>query len=99
MPIAVIETTHRSATMLGYRLAPIVVALNPSFRLAGGDPHRKFTVCQYQEGLIDMRILISELNDLELGWGGSPTIIGSAQGKNSELTIEQVVKAVVNRLA
>src|SRR6185369_8878064 len=42
--IAVVESTHRAATLVGYSLAPVVVALNPSFKLGQGEPHRKFTV-------------------------------------------------------
>lgn len=92
--IAVVETTHRAATMVGYSLAPIVVALNPAFRLGAGEPHRKFTVAQYQLGYVDLKASITELAVLESGWGGSPTICGSPQGVGSALTTHEVVKVV-----
>ena len=93
--IASVETTHRAATMIGYHLAPIVVALNPAFRFAGGEPHRKFTVCQYTAGYADLKAAAAEMSSLwEDGWGGSPTIIGSPQGAGSTLTIDDVVRMV-----
>lgn len=95
--VAVVVSTHRAATLVGYCLAPVVIALNPSFRLAGGDPHTKFTVCQYKIGHCDLKTALAELQQLETGWGGSPTIIGSPQGVASQLAIEQVVEVVVRR--
>lgn len=94
--IAVVETTHRAATQVGYGLAPVVVARNPAFRLGGGEPHVKFTVCQFDGTRMDMRAVLAELAALESGWGGSPTIGGSPQGVSSNLTTDQVV-AVVER--
>lgn len=92
--VVAIETTHRGATMIGYHLAPVVVALNPAFRFGGGEPHRKFTVCQYMAGYVDLRAVVAELASMEAGWGGSPTIIGSPQGVGSTLTIDDVVSVV-----
>lgn len=92
--ISVVESTHRAALALGYCLVPVVVALNPAFRVQGGEPHRKFTVCQYKAGYVDLRQALLRLNELEPGWGGSPTIIGSPQGVGSKLTTEQVVNEI-----
>lgn len=94
--IAVVESTHRAVMTVGYALAPVVVALNPAFRLQGGEPHRKFTVAQFTLGFVDMKTATAELNNLEAGWGGSPTIAGSPQGVGSALTTDQVVE-VMNR--
>ncbi len=96
--VAVVETTNRSATSVGYSLAPVVVALNPSFKLGGGEPHRKFTVCAYGPQHADIRAALAELSELELGWGGSPTIGGSPQGVSSTLTLEQVTEVVQHHL-
>ena len=96
--IAVVQTTHRAATMIGYSLAPVVVALNPEFRFQGGDVHKKFTICQYQAGYVDLIAVKNELAAIEDGWGGSPTIIGSPQGKSSQLTIDQIVTVVSRHL-
>ena len=96
--VAVVESTHRAATSIGYCLAPVVVALNPEFRFGDGEPHRKFTICQFNTGYMDLKTVLAELSEMEPGWGGSPTIGGSPQGVNSTLTIDQVVEVVVRHL-
>lgn len=96
--VAVVETTHRAATMVGYAMAPVVVALNPAFKLGGGEPHLKFTVCQFQAGYVDLKQVFAELSQQEPGWGGSPTIGGSPQGVSSVLTMEEVVSVVGKHL-
>lgn len=96
--VAVVESTHRAATMVGYSLAPVVVALNPSFRLGGGEAHRKFTICAYSAQFADIRSALAELAELEPGWGGSPTIGGSPQGVSSVLTTNQVVGVLAKHL-
>lgn len=93
-PIAVVESTHRAATMVGYSLAPVVVAFNPSFKQGPGEPYKKFTICQFTAEYVDLRACLAELNELEAGWGGSPTIGGSPQGISSTLTIDKVVEVV-----
>lgn len=96
--VAVVVSTHRAATMVGYAMAPVVVALNPEFRFQGGEPHVKFTICQFQTGFVNLRTALAELNELEHGWGGSPTIGGSPQGVSSELTLDQVVEVIAKHL-
>lgn len=97
--IAVVESTHRAATAVGYALAPVVVARNPAFKLGGGEAHVKFTVCAFELGkFADIKSALAELATLEPGWGGSPTIGGSPQGVSSQLTIEQVVAVVEKHL-
>lgn len=97
--IAVVESTHRAATMVGYSLAPVVVALNPNFKLGGGEPHRKFTVCAFEaQKFVNIKAALTELATLEAGWGGSPTIGGSPQGVSSTLTIDSVVGVVQKHL-
>jgi hypothetical protein len=92
--LAVVVSTHRSITEIGYSLAPVIVALNPEFRFGSGEPHAKFTICQYSTGYVDLKSVFAELSALEASWGGSPTIGGSRQGVNSTLTIDQVVEVV-----
>lgn len=70
--IAVVESTHRAATSVGYSLAPVVVALNPSFKQGPGDPYKKFTVCQFAGGFADIKSALADLNELETGWGRFP---------------------------
>lgn len=97
--IAVVESTHRAATMVGYSLAPVVVARNPSFKLGGGEAHVKYTVCAFEAGkFADIKSALAELATFEPGWGGSPTIGGSPQGVSSTLTVEQVVEVVARHL-
>ncbi len=96
--ITVVESTHRAATTVGYSLAPVVIALNPEMRIAGGEPHKKFTICQLNVGYVDLSTVKAELNQFENGWGGSETIIGSPQGVSSKLAIEQVVGIVEKHL-
>jgi len=96
--VAIVESTHRSATAIGYSESPVVVALNPEFRFAGGDPHRKFTVCQHSSGWLDLQKVKEDLLELEKGWGGSPTIIGSPQGVSSNLGLPDVVRIVEKHL-
>lgn len=92
--IAVVESTHRAGTSVGYCLAPVVVALNPEFRFAGGESHRKFTISAFEQKYADIKSALVELATMEAGWGGSPTIGGSPQGMSSKLTVDQVVAVV-----
>lgn len=92
--IAKVETTHRAGMDIGYRKAPIVIALNPKFQLAGGEPHKKYTIAQFAAGYADLKSALEELKAKEEGWGGSPTIIGSPQGVSSKLSMEEVFEIV-----
>jgi len=96
--IAVVESAHRAATSVGYSLAPVVVALNPTFKQGPGDAYKKFTICAFEAKFADIKSALAELAMLEAGWGGSPTIGGSPQGVSSTLTIDQVVEVVERHL-
>lgn len=96
--VAVVESAHRAATMVGYALAPVVVAVNPSFRLGGGESHRKITICAFTAQYADIKSALVELGKLEAGWGGSPTIGGSPQGVSTNLSTDQVVEVVARYL-
>jgi hypothetical protein len=74
------------------------VACDHAFRFRDGRPHRKFTVCQFSEGHVDLRGVKADLDAIERGWGGSPTIIGSPQGVGSQLSIELVLDVVERHL-
>jgi hypothetical protein len=92
--IALVITERHEGLQLGYCLSPVVVALNPVFRLQGGPPYRKFTVAQYRAGYADLAAAVQTLAGLEPGWGGSPTIIGSPQGAGSTLSLCAVARIV-----
>lgn len=96
--VARVISTHRAATSIGYCIAPIVVALNPTFSFQGSPVHAKFTICQFKLGYVDIKSALAELTIMEAGWGGSSTIGGSPQGVSSTLTIEQVVEVVAKHL-
>jgi len=82
--------------MLGYCVAPVVVAENPRFRLGSGPEHRKITICAWDASHCDIRAALAELAALEPGWGGSSTIGGSPQGVSTDLSLLRIV-AVVSR--
>lgn len=97
--IAVVESTHRAALSVGYALAPVVVALNPSFKQGPGEAYRKFTICAFEpKKFVDITAALAELQTFEAGWGGSPTIGGSPQGVSSRLTVDQVVEVIKKHL-
>jgi hypothetical protein len=96
LPCAVVRSSHRAATMLGYCVAPVVVAENPRFRLGSGPEHRKITICAWDASHCDIRAALAELAALEPGWGGSSTIGGSPQGVSTDLSLLRIV-AVVSR--
>lgn len=89
--IAVVVSTHRAAVACAYCTAPVVVALNPAFTFGSGRPHRKFTICQWQPGHVDLAAACAALAALEPGWGGSATIVGSPQGSGSTLSVDTVL--------
>lgn len=97
--IAVVISTHRAGTSLGYMVAPVVVATNPSFSFGGSEPHIKHTICVFEAGkYADIKAALAELNQLEQGWGGSPTIGGSPQGVSSKLSTDQVAEIISKHL-
>lgn len=96
--IALVASSHRAATTVGYSLRPIVVAVNPTFRFSGGEPHRKVTICQYSPGYVDLPAVWRDLGRQEAGWGGSPTIGGSPQGVSCTLPMPEILKVVRRHL-
>ena len=101
--IAVVVSTHRFATTLGYESASVVVAMNPVMPVdpedASKGTYRKYTVCRYDSHVkCDLPAALKELQALEAGWGGRGDIFGSPQGVSSTLTVEQVVEVVSRHL-
>lgn len=82
--VTVVKSTLRAATSIGYARTPIVLAYNPEMPSKNGS-YKKFTICQYGEGYCDLKIILAELQAIEPGWGGSPTIIGSPQESSSTI--------------
>lgn len=98
-PVAVVTGSHRLATAIGYRCAPLVVATNPEFCFNGGQPHRKHTVARWNSQFeMDWEGLQTALQNAEPGWGGSASVLGSPQGVSSTLTTEDVLDLVIRHV-
>lgn len=96
--VAVIETSSRFGLSAAYAVADVVVAVNPAFRFAGGEPHRKVTVAQKRPGIVDLKGVFAALSQVEPGWGGSPTVGGSPQGVSSVIPTDEIVRIVEEHL-
>jgi hypothetical protein len=101
--VAVIISTHRFATMIGYQKAPIVVAMNPKFPVDFKNPSRetcgKITVCRYDSHVkCNLPAALKELRSLEDGWGGRGDIFGSPQGVTPQISLSEVVGVVLKNL-
>lgn len=101
--IAVIVSTHRFATNLGYEAAVVVVACNPEMEVDFKDPskgtYQKFTVCRFDDHVpVDLEAALRDLQAMEPGWGGRGDIFGSPQGVSSRLTTDEVVAVVESHL-
>jgi len=102
--VLVVHSRHRFGTTLGYRLSPVVVAINDQFTINGGPPHRKITICQWREGYIDLNGVAAALDakaeGIKVGWGGSRTIIGSPQGVDTQVSEDEILAAIeANRIS
>ena len=89
--IALIEGFAPGALRFGYRHAPVVVAVDDTPR---GDPPalwRKISVAQWQTGHVDLVSAAALLNVAEPGWGGSPSIVGSPQGRPCHSPLARVM--------
>lgn len=83
----------------GYRHAPVVIAINNTFQLRGGEPHLKYTIARWNNTVdMDWMGMVEDLNSLETGWGGTSSIVGSPQGVGSTLTLDQVKEILTRHL-
>ena len=96
--MAEVVTAVDGALAVGYRLAPVVVALNPRFTFPCGAVGRKYTIAQFAPGYADLDAALAAIQGLEEGWGGSHTIKGSPQGHPSRLDRATVAHAVASCL-
>jgi len=96
-----IRSASRGACGLGYKYAPITIALNPSYRFGIDDSRiygKKWVIAQQSDGYLDMRGVLEELSKLESGWGGSPSIIGSPQDRPSKVLKDDVINIVEQKM-
>jgi len=97
--IAHVTTTLPCATNVGYAYAPVVIAENPAMKLGpNGTPFRKLSVCQHEAGYVNLDAVKTSLAEKEAGWGGSSTFIGSKQGENCNVPLEEIQKTVYANL-
>ena len=97
--VAYVETTLPCATNVGYSMAPVVVAANPAMKLGPqGEPFRKVSICQHEAGYADLNAVADKLNEMEAGWGGSPTFKGSKQGESCNISLSDIKKTVFAHL-
>ncbi len=80
---------------LAYRLAPVVVG-ETRLPPAGA---RKLTIAQYTRGYADFSKLEQRLGQMEPGWGGTSTILGSPQGASCTLRTQDIVEIVLDTLS
>ena len=99
--VVLIKSINRGACGLGYKYAPITIALNPSYRFGINKSRiygKKWIIAQKNDGYLDMLGVLNNLQTLELNWGGSPTIIGSPQDKPSKVTKDEIVEIVTQKI-
>lgn len=97
--VAYVETTLPCATNVGYSMAPVVVAVNPAMKLGPqGEPFRKVSICQHETGYADLNAIAEKLNEMDSGWGGSPTFKGSKQGESCNISLSDIKKIVYTNL-
>ena len=53
---------------------------------------------KFEEGFANFGAALAELRQLETGWGGTTTVIGSPQGQGSRLSVEEVLEVVQKHL-
>ena len=96
--VAFVRSPLPGALRLGYRIAPVVLSLNPDHFTPAGERLRKFTICQWGRGWADLKKLAHRLSAIEPGWGGSRTIIGSPQAGGSQLPLARIVVTLAGLL-
>jgi hypothetical protein len=90
--LAHVRSDSSGALSLGYCVAPVVIAER------GLCAARKVTIAKFDRGWIDLQEMHRQLNALEPGWGGSPSILGSPQGVPCRLPMSLIQALVVSEI-
>lgn len=89
--IVFIESRHLRSMEIGYEYAPVVIAYNPEYKWPNGDITPKYTIARYDNHVeFNLKKLLERLQRINPKWGGGENIIGSPQGEDPKLTIEQI---------
>lgn len=94
--IALVEGFAPGALRLGYRVAPIVIAIGATSGRSRAGVGRKISIAQYDGSWSDLPAMARELSIDEPGWGGSATIVGSPQGVDCTTSIARCREALLN---
>ena len=89
--IALVEGCVPGALRLGYRIAPVVIALEEAEGGAELMPWRRMAVAQWKTGYVNLALAATLLGAEEPGWGGSCSIIASPQGSSCHTTTSRVL--------
>lgn len=92
--LALVEGSAPGALRLGYRLAPVVIATTMKADAHNNTLMRRLTIAQWRTGHVDLGAVVRRLSEDERGWGGSPTIIGSPQGRSCRTDITAIIDVV-----
>lgn len=95
---ATVRSQLPAALSLGYRLAPVTVALNSLFRFPDGRRGRKYTISRWSDDDANLDEVIRAISALESGWGGQRGIKGSPQNRPSTLSYREVCQLVSKAL-
>ena len=96
--IGVVVSMEQGALALAYRLAPVIVALNPVFAFPDEIFGRKYTIAAWADAAADLGRSLECLSPLEPGWGGQARIKGSPQAAPSRLPLHKVIYCVEQSL-
>ena len=98
--VAVVISTTRLATTIGYEHADVVVAMNPTMLVMQdgkptGQTYLKYTLAKRDEFVpVDLNGLLKVWQAVEPGAGGRDTILGSTQGEDSVVELEWLIEKV-----
>lgn len=90
--IALVRGDVPGGLQLAYRVAPVVFAETRSHGA------RKVTIAQFSPGWADFGALQRRLSELEPGWGGSATILGSPLAEGTRLATGEILVALEQAL-
>jgi hypothetical protein len=96
--LSVVKSNRRGAIAFGYKVSPVVIAVNEQFKFGLKKNFivgTKMTIAQYTDNkFIDMAKIQQELSQLEQGWDGSSSIIGSPLDRPTKLDVNTIIDIV-----